>query len=194
MNDKIMKISRLINLHAKNPGIRRHFSSQSDNYRLYAQQRTVGYSCEQMFSVVSEVERYHSFVPWCKKSVIKKKKSDEQLTAELVVGFPPYLGESYTSTVTMVKPYLVTAVCNDMSLFNHLKTVWKFSPIEDEKDKCKLDFAVSFEFRSSFHSYISKIFYDEVIRKNVLAFLKQAEHRYGRESIPRQRAIIYAKH
>ena len=107
MNDKIMKISRLINLHAKNPGIRRHFSSQSDNYRLYAQQRTVGYSCEQMFSVVSEVERYHSFVPWCKKSVIKKKKSDEQLTAELVVGFPPYLGESYTSTVTMVKVILV---------------------------------------------------------------------------------------
>ena len=97
-------------------------------------------------------------------------------------------------TLSMIKPYLVTAVCNDMSLFNHLKTVWKFSPIEDEKDKCKLDFAVSFEFRSSFHSYISKIFYDEVIRKNVLAFLKQAEHRYGRESIPRQRAIIYAKH
>ena len=98
-------------MHVKNPKVHRQYSSKNyenyENYRLYAQQRTVGYSCEQMFSVVSEVERYHSFVPWCKKSVIKKRKSDDQLIAELVVGFPPYLGESYTSTVTMVKVVLV---------------------------------------------------------------------------------------
>ena len=83
-----------------------------------------------------------------------------------------------------------------MNLFNHLKTVWKFSPIEDteEKPKCKLDFAVSFDFRSSVYNISSSLFYDQVIKKNVKAFLKQAELRYGRESIPRQRPIVYAKH
>ena len=112
-----MKISRLFNVHVqKHSGIRRQFSSESDNYRLYAQQRVVGYSCEQMFSVVSEVERYHSFVPWCKKSVIKKRENDEQLLAELIVGFPPYFGESYTSTVTMVKVILVLE-CPSRSMY-----------------------------------------------------------------------------
>ena len=147
-----------------------------------------------MFSVVSEVEKYHSFVPWCKKSVIKKRKRrNGQIVAELIVGFPPYFGESYTSKVTLVEPYLVTAVCNDLNMFNHLKTVWKFSPIENELEKCKLDFAVSFEFRNSVHNYISRLFFDEVIKKNVKAFLKQAENRYGRESIPKQKPIVYAK-
>ena len=90
-------------------------------------------------------------------------------------------------------PFLVTAVCTDMSMFKHLKTVWKFKPIKDKKPKCQLDFAVSFEFHNSMHSYASRMFFDEVIKKNVNAFLKQAELRYGRESIPRQRPIVYAK-
>lgn len=167
--------------------------SKSDNHQLYSEQRLLGYSCQQMFAVVSEVENYHSFVPWCKKSAIKQR-SPEQLIAELTVGFPP-VGESYSSIVTLVEPHLVTAVCKDLTLFEHLKTVWKFSPVkgEEEVQKCQLDFAVSFAFRNSAHSYISRIFLDEVIKKNVNAFLKQAELRYGRESMERQRPIVYAK-
>merc|ERR1712062_85395 len=131
--------------------------------QIYSEQRLLGYSCGQMFSVVSEVEKYHSFVPWCKKSLVKKR-SQEQLVAELVVGFPPFLSESYTSTVTLVEPYLVTAVCNDMTMFDHLKTVWKFKPITDDNDqdtnqqKCQLDFAVSFAFHSNPHQYFSRLF------------------------------------
>ena len=166
-----------------------------DNCQIYSEQRLLGYSCEQMFSVVSEVEKYHSFVPWCKKSLVRSK-SENQLIADLVVGFPPLFGESYTSTVTFVKPFLVTAVSKDMSMFKHLKTVWKFKPIKDPNDnkpRCQLDFAVSFEFRNIAHAYASRMFNDEVIKKNVQAFLSQAELRYGRESIPRQRPIVYAK-
>ncbi len=167
-------------------------SSKPKECQLYSEQRVLGYSCDQMYQVVSEVERYHSFVPWCKKSLVRKR-TPEQLLAELVVGFPP-IGESYTSTVTLVEPYLVTAVCNDMSMFQHLKTVWKFRPLEEGAQKCQLDFAVSFAFRNSAHTYVSRLFFDEVIKKNVKAFLKQAEIRFGRESIPRQRPVIYAKH
>ena len=91
-------------------------------------------------------------------------------------------------------------------MFKHLKTVWKFKPVKDKNNgdtdsengvknlqKCQLDFAVAFEFRNNVHSYASRLFFDEIIKKNVLAFLSQAELRYGRESIPRQRPIVYAK-
>ena len=89
-------------------------------------------------------------------------------------------------------------------MFKHLKTVWKFKPVKDRNgngsenggknlQKCQLDFAVAFEFRNNVHSYASRLFFDEIIKKNVLAFLSQAELRYGRESIPRQRPIVYAK-
>ena len=87
-------------------------------------------------------------------------------------------------------------------MFKHLKTVWKFKPVKDRNgngnggknlQKCQLDFAVAFEFRNNVHSYASRLFFDEIIKKNVLAFLSQAELRYGSESIPRQRPIVYAK-
>ena len=104
-------------------------------------------------------------------------------------------GESYTSHVTLFEPHLVTAVCPAMQLFHHLKTVWKFSPgLEDNPNTSQLDFAVAFQFRGSVHSTVSRLFFDEVIRRNVNAFLSEAEARFGPESIPRQRPTdVYSK-
>jgi len=200
---KVFSLTRRLNALTTTQNIRKNFRN-CETGQVYSEQRLLGYSCEQMFSVVSEVERYHSFVPYCKKSLVRTKKEDGTKIADLVVGFPPIFGESYTSTVTCIEPYLVTAVCTDMSMFKHLKTVWKFKPVKDRNgngngnggknlQKCQLDFAVAFEFRNNVHSYASRLFFDEIIKKNVLAFLSQAELRYGRESIPRQRPIVYAK-
>lgn len=64
------------------------------------------------------------------------------------------VGESYTSRVTLFRPHLVTSVCEDMRLFEHLRSVWKFSPRSEHS--CQVDFAVSFRFKSAAHSLISK--------------------------------------
>ena len=53
-----------------------------------------GYSSDQMFDVVSEVQHYHTFVPWCKKSKVNFC-DDQSLDADLVIGFPPLFGEAY---------------------------------------------------------------------------------------------------
>ena len=47
-----------------------------------------------MFDVVSEVQHYHTFVPWCKKSKVNFC-DDQSLDADLVIGFPPLFGEAY---------------------------------------------------------------------------------------------------
>ena len=57
-----------------------------------------GFSSDQMFDVVSEVQHYHKFVPWCKKSKVNFA-DEESLDADLVIGFPPLFGESYKVTL-----------------------------------------------------------------------------------------------
>ena len=54
----------------------------------------------------------------------------------------------------LFKPHLITAVCTDMTMFDHLKTVWKLEHIPKEKQFCRLDFAVSFAFR--YYLYLIK--------------------------------------
>merc|ERR550534_2298957 len=112
----------------------------SHETQVWNERRVVGYSCDQLFSVVSQVEKYQEFIPYCKKSVVTLRK-DSSLSANLVVGYQPFFNISYTSHVTLIKPYLVTAVCKDMKLFDHLHTVWKFTPEPDNPSLTLVDFA-----------------------------------------------------
>ena len=121
-------------------------------------------------------------MPFCKTSHVFSKTDDTQ-KANLVIGFPP-INESYTSKVTMIKPRLVKAECTDGKLFNHLNTLWLFSPgLKNNAQTCVIDFSLSFEFKSVIHSHLSNLFFNEVVRQMENAFLQEAKRRYGRPCI-----------
>jgi len=137
---------------------------------------------EQMFEVVSDIEHYRDFVPFCQRSLVTLRQP-ERLRAELVVGFPP-VRESYVSDVQLMRPRLVRAVCSEGKLFNHLVNHWRLNPgIAGNSRSCIIDFSVSFEFRSLLHSQLAHVFFNELVRQMEKAFVEEAQRRFGKPSI-----------
>ncbi|XP_016941113.2 coenzyme Q-binding protein COQ10, mitochondrial isoform X1 [Drosophila suzukii] len=158
------------------------FNDFRNKHRWYTKKELVGYSMQDMYSVVSDVSNYHKFVPYVKRSHVHSQEKGG-FKADLIVGFPP-LSESYTSQVTLVPPSLVKSECHDGRLFNYLLNEWRFSPgLKDIPNSCVLDFKVSFEFKSLLHSNVANLFFDLICDQMENAFIEEVRRRSGPPSI-----------
>ncbi|KAJ1371182.1 hypothetical protein KIN20_033084 [Parelaphostrongylus tenuis] len=127
-----------------------------------------------MFDVVADVSQYHNFVPWCRKSNVLMEHDNLRLV-ELEIGFPPLL-ESYRSRVTVVRPSVVHSVVVDDSVFNTLVTTFRFGKGQPTiQQSCTLHYDLVFEFKSAFHSRMAHLFFDQVVKTMVGAFLRRTE-------------------
>lgn len=137
---------------------------------------------QQMYDVVADVDNYKHFVPYCRKSTVHNR-TENAAKADLVVGFPP-LYETYTSNLRMCPPKCITSECFDGHLFNYLENYWGFSVgVKDVPASCVIDFRVTFEFRSTLHSHLSHLFFDAIVQQMEMAFVREAEQRYGKAKI-----------
>lgn len=142
----------------------------------------MGYSQQQMFDVVSAVEHYKDFVPWCVASRVIKK-TPTYLEAELEVGFQLFV-ERYLSKVTLKPPHSVRTITEESTLFHHLESTWEIKP-GPNASTCWLAFEVDFAFKSQLYRQVATVFFEEVVQHMMVAFEGRCNTLYGPSSLQR---------
>jgi coenzyme Q-binding protein COQ10 len=140
----------------------------------HAEQRHLPYTPEQLYDLVSRVERYPEFLPWCKASRITKRDGDV-FWADLVIAFKVFR-ERFTSKVTLIPKEGVDVEYID-GPFRYLNNHWRFLP--DENGGCIVDFYVDFEFKSKMLQSLIGLLFNEAVQRMVGAFETRADQLYG---------------
>jgi len=143
----------------------------------HTETRHMPYTPEQMFDLVSDVQRYQEFLPWVAATRVRSD-SETLMIADLVVGFKS-LKETFTSRVTKQRPSSVTVDYIEGPL-KYLNNVWHFEP--DGKGGTKIDFCVDFAFRSRIFEALAGQMFDRALRRMIGAFEDRARELYGNSS------------
>ncbi|KAI9483687.1 MAG: dehydrase and lipid transport-domain-containing protein [Benjaminiella poitrasii] len=161
--------------------------------KQHSERKLLNFSQNQLYDVVSNVEEYHQFVPFCIRSHVYSNTPMDNgvsvMKAELGVGFKLFK-ETYMSKVTCQKPTLVKAVAADATLFNDMTTTWKFtpnvpkaqlnSPSAGDHPTCWVDFDITFDFASPIHAQASSVFFDQVSKMMLQAFVNRCRTVYSK--------------
>ena len=136
------------------------------------------YTPQQLYDLVSDVEKYPEFLPWCVAARVRER-SDRLIIADLAIGFRVFR-ERFTSKVTLSPdspdgPRIDTVYADGP--FKHLMNYWIFHP---HAKGCEIDFYVEFEFRSRLLQATIELLFHEAVRRMVAAFEGRAAKLYSK--------------
>ena len=129
---------------------------------------------DQLFDLISDVEKYPQFLPWVLGAKIKRRE-ENIMFAELIVGFK-MIKERYTSKIILTRPGRIS-VENVDGPFKHLYNIWEFKPCST--GGTIVEFDLSFEFNSFLLSGLIGGVFSEATRKMVKSFEERANKIYG---------------
>ena len=137
----------------------------------------IWYSAEEMFALVTDVDRYPEFLPWCDHASATEV-TDYGMKAEIGIAFGG-IHQTFITRNEHVPGRLVT-----MKLltgpFSRLEGQWKFSPLgTPEQRACKVELELHYGFEHSTLAALIGPVFDRIARSMVEAFVKRAEQVYG---------------
>lgn len=143
--------------------------------------KTVSVPPQTMYSVVSLIDQYHTFVPYCDKSwVTARDDHGSPVLAGLQVGFELY-NEKFECIIECEKDRKVISQVSQESnhLFETLHTEWIFKETpkfgrSKTGDSCQVTLLLRFKFRNPLYNQVSKMFGDRVSSIMIKAFEQRA--------------------
>ncbi len=139
--------------------------------------RILPYTIEILYSVISDVEKYDKFIPWCKNITIVSKK-DREVISDVEVEFL-FIKEKYRSIAKFKPPKLkngeITAKTDIEMIegpFSYFSTMWDLKAIGE--NNTLVDFICDFSFKNTIYNGIASTVLIPANEKIIDAFIKRA--------------------
>ena len=137
----------------------------------------IWYSPKEMFDLVTAVERYPEFLPWCDRAQVLER-SEAGMTAEVGIALGGIRQTLVTRNVhelgERVQMHLVKGP------FSKLEGDWRFLPVGDGTQRaCKVELQLNYGFSSAALAALVGPVFDRIAATMVDAFVKRAEQVYG---------------
>ena len=139
---------------------------------------SVKFSSAQMFDLVSDIESYPNFLPWCVGARILSREANDQIEtikADLVIAFGAYR-EKFCSHIFLNKSTGLIEIVSREDTFKHLQARWEFI---EEKPGCEIRFSTQFKFRNMLLDKLIGFMFFKAIKRIVNAFKERAELLYS---------------
>lgn len=135
--------------------------------------RVVNFSCEQMYTLVNDVERYAEFLPFFSHSEVHHRDEDE-VQATLVI-IAAGMSKSFTTRNRLQANKMIEIRLVD-GPFSHLEGFWRFDEVPEG---CHISFDLEFDFAGKMVSMFLGPVFEQVSDKMVDAFCDRAKEIYG---------------
>ena len=134
----------------------------------------LGYSAEQMFALVDNIEDYPKFLPWCGGTEVRQRDGDKVI-ATLQINYHG-VKQTFSTENLHVRPVSITMTLLE-GPFKHLHGTWTFKALR--ADACKIDFDLHYEFSSRVLEQVIGPVFNMIANSFVDSFCKRAETVYG---------------
>ncbi len=135
----------------------------------------VGYSAGEMYALVSNVESYPDFLPWCSGAAITALDG-EMVRASISIAKGP-VRSTFTTVNRLVKDATIEMHL-EKGPFHHLDGEWRFMPLGEAGSKISLE--LNFEFSSRLIAMTIGPVFNNISSQLVAAFVERAEQLYGK--------------
>lgn len=135
------------------------------------------HSAHEMFALVTDIEHYPQFLPWCEHSEVLEQ-ADHTMVAKVGMAISG-LRHSFTTRNVHEDNRKVSMELVD-GPFSHLDGCWLFTPLGDGSQRaCKVEFTLSYGFSSATLAKLVGPVFDKIAGNLVDAFVKRADQVYG---------------
>lgn len=127
----------------------------------------------QMYALVSDIENYKNYLPWCPSSQVLKRDGNK-ITGRVDISYLKVKAHFTTENINCENQRI------DLSLvdgpFKHLKGHWLFTPLGTTG--CKIEFKLNYAFSNFIIQKVIGTVFEMVIKNIVDSFVKKAHEIY----------------